>query len=426
MNYVVVGINHKSAPVNVREKFALDTNKAKLLLKRLYQGKKLRELAVISTCNRVELYGVSGGVEEAKNELYRVFYQSDMVDEKIEWDSYIYTHENKEAISHLFSVTSSLDSLILGENQITKQVRDAYDLATHTEVIGPYLNQLFHKAFFVAKRVKTETDISKGNISVGSAGVLLAKKIFGKLTDKKVLLLGAGEIGELVVRYLNDLVDSGNTFIMNRTLSKAQNLEVQNLGIAKDFQDFEEVILEADIVVSSMSAGYEFLDQDLFKKIMTKRKNRSLFVIDLGVPRNIDETVGELSNLYLYNVDDLKEISEENKQARLESLNHAKNIIEHEANDFYDSFIGQKARPTIASLSQKFDRIRDNEVEKSLTKMQHLSDDDKKIIEKMSKAIVSKILHDPIFLLKNEEELSEPGVLEIVKKIFKLNDEEIK
>ena len=419
MNYLVVGLNHKTAPIHIREKLAFDDDDSRKLLTQLKRSDILKESALISTCNRVEIVGVAESTQNALNQIFSIFQKEWELDQ-----NYLYKKTDQDAIHHLFSVVSSLDSMILGENQIAKQVRDAYEFSIENQLTGPHLNRLFHKAFFVAKRVKSETEIAKGNVSVGSAGALLAKKIFGDLKDKKIVLFGAGEIGELVVKYLSQDTLPNHIQIINRTFQRAEDLANQGLGVAQPFEKLTDKIIDSHILVSSISKGYEFLNKAYFESIMEKRKNAPLFIIDLGVPRNIQNTVSEIDNLYLFNVDDLKEISEENKNSREQSFDVAKEIVNDESGDFFKLFCSDQAMPTIMGLGQKFEEIRKNEFTKSMNKLKHLGEFDQKNIEQMTKAIVSKILHDPIFTLKNTKDLSQPKMLNLIKQIFKLDDEE--
>jgi glutamyl-tRNA reductase len=419
MNYVVVGINHKTAPIAVRERLALDRAQGLAVLASALKQTNIDEATVISTCNRVELYGVTEDADQARDVLAQVL---GAVDPTQDINAHLYYKKNQEAIEHLFEVTASLDSMVTGENQITGQVKQAFEMAVQSQATGTHLNQLFNRAFYVAKRVKTETQISKGNVSVGSVAVMLARKIFGKLNEKNVLLFGAGEIGELVLRYLNEFTNKA--YVYNRTYEKAILLEDQGLGIACSDEKLPKALQEADVIVTSLGGGgHEQFKYNELESLMRVRRESPLFLIDLGVPRNIDPETQSLSNVYLYNVDDLQELAQAGAKQRKETMVQAKDIIDEEVGLFYQRHFKHHAMPTIASLGQKFETIRKRELERSLPKLTHLSESDLEHVDKLTQAIVGRVLHDPIISLKKQQE-PEPGMLSLIHKIFRLNDEE--
>lgn len=421
MNYVLVGINHKKAPVEIREKMALDAEGSHRVLDSLIKYPAIKEATVISTCNRVEFYSASDDPEEASHVLRQVLVEP--LEDQSEVSELFYCKKDHEVVTHLFGVASSLDSQVMGENQITGQVKEAYKLAQRHSATGFYLNKLFDRALYVAKRVKSETDISQGNISIGSVGMTLAKKIFGTLKDKSVLLLGAGKLGELAVRYLNT-EQVKQTYIFNRTFEKAKKLEDQGLGIACQIDELSEILTMVDVLITSVSGTVEELSADVLRKLMQKRKNQPLFIIDLGVPRNVQDEVSGIDNLYLYNIDDLQGIADENENSRLNSMNQAKNIIDEEVVLFYEKQLEFKVLPAITSLGKKFEQIRIQELNKTVSKLPNLSKKDRAAIDKLTQALVSRVLHDPILSLRNKKEMSEPAVLSIFKKLFRLDDED--
>ena len=421
MNYVLFGVNHKTASLELREKLAFNDQKCQSFLKEILASSMLKESAVVSTCNRVEIYGVTASPEQALMHIQEHLGQS--IGQTLN-ATQSYSKTNDEAINHLFSVVSSLDSMVVGENQISGQVKDAFKLAQNHKAAGPYLNQLFQRAFSVAKRVKTETQIGRGHVSLGSVAVMLTKKIFGTLKGCQITLLGAGEIGQTVLTALKAESNDVNVTLLNRTFAKAQELMELGLGEAKPFSELWEVLAKSDILITSLAAGFEDLQSQNFTKLMEVRKNEPLFLIDLGVPRNIQADVGDLNNVYLYNVDDLQKIAAENQQIRLDEMDEAKIIIEEETKAFYESVSDRLTTPMIAKLNQKVEWIRQHELEKTLTRLKHLSDEDQKSIELMTQAMVKKILHDPILHLKSDATAKEPYVLQLVRKIFSLNDEE--
>lgn len=419
MNYVIVGINHKNTPIEVREKLSLSAERVRHVFPRLLNYPDVREITVLSTCNRVEIYGATVDALQAQGAISD-FFTSELAVSKIE--SYLYTLTGREAVAHLFSVTASLDSLVIGENQIAKQVKEAFQLAAAVSASGPYLNRLFNRALFVAKRVRSETAIGKGNVSVGSVGIALAKKIFGTLSAKKVVLFGAGEVGELVLRHLNEASDVAEPAIVNRSPDKAHALAAQGLGRAYAMDEFGELLMSADILITSILGDSEHLGKKAMKVLMRRRRHRPIFIIDLGLPRNVDTAVGLLDNVYLYNIDDLKAVADESRMAREDEIVVAKNIIAEETRLFYDSYLGQMALPMIAGLNRKFEDIRRREMDRTLSRLTHLSSDDKNALDDMTRAIVARILHDPILHLKTKTDVDSP-VLGVLKKIFRLDDE---
>lgn len=420
MNYVVVGINHKTAPLGVREKLAIPSEGVRVALERLRGHPSVRETALLSTCNRVEIYGATPSPSQASDWLVGYFRETLAAGGSPDC---LYAKTDRDAVAHLFEVTSSLDSLVVGENQIAKQVREAHQLAADCSATGPYLNRLFSRALYVAKRVKTETEVGRGNVSVGSVGAMLAKRIFGTLKDRGVVLVGAGEIGELVLRHLKSASEAGETFIVNRSPEKARDLEAQGLGLAVPFKNLDKTLVPADILITSLSQGYEGFDKAYFSRLMQERLNEPLFVIDLGVPRNVAPNAGELDNVYVYDVDDLNAMAEEDRKHRVTAIDAAKIIVAEEVELFYEDYLGRKALPTIAGLNRKFEGIRRREVEKTLAKMGHLSEADRAGIDRMTRAIVARVLHDPILNLKSGGAAHGTQGLTVLKKIFSLDDE---
>ncbi|MCP5463930.1 MAG: glutamyl-tRNA reductase [Deltaproteobacteria bacterium] len=423
MNYLLLGVNHKTAPVAMREKLSLDKEAVQSLLGTFSGSRVVPELTVLSTCNRIEIYAATQEPEAAESELIQKWLQPVVGASNAGLNDVLYRKKGDQVVSHLFRVAASLDSQMLGENQITGQVRDAYQIAMERSATGYYLNKLFDRALFVAKRIKSETKLSEGSVSIGSAGVMLAKKIFGSLQNKDILLVGTGKIGQLVLKYLkNENVKS--VTLMNRSFDKAKDLESQGWGVAREITDLAKVLPQVDIVLTSIQGQFQNWDQDFFESIMESRKNSPLFIVDLGLPRNVSQDLSEVDNLYLYNLDDLKEVTEENQEKRNKEALTAGDIIDQEVKDFYEKYVAFDALPTITSLGKKFEQIRQLEMEKSLNKLRHLSEQDKKVIEKLTQAIVNRVLQDPILSLKNKRESADSAVVNALKKLFRLDDEE--
>ncbi len=421
MNFAVIGINHERASVDIREKLAVSPQDLPQLLKQLLSAEAVKGAVVLSTCNRVEFY-VALDSNEGQNGLACAIEIYKARDKKIELNDILYVYQDKEATMHLLNVVSGIDSLVTGETQIVSQVRHAYQCALQYESTCSDLNKLFERAFEVAKKVRTQTEVGKGSVSVGSVAVRLAKQIFDNFSDKTIVSVGAGEIAELVLTHLREQ-NPHNVYIVNRTYENAKKLETLGLGTARPLHDLPLLLESADIVITSVSGQLDDLTSARFEPLLDKRSDRKLFLIDLGVPRNIDEKLAQFPMIYLFNIDDLQEIAHKNIKNRDNSHQEAKNIIEQEVALFYSEHVHNVGLPTIALLAQKFEQIRYREQEKTLQKMSQLNESDRVAIDKMTKAIVTKILHDPILTLSGKNQKVEPAVVSLLKKVFRLDDE---
>ncbi len=420
MNVIVFGINHKTAPVNVREKLSIP-DKAIPEHIRLLKGKapQVIEEVILSTCNRVEIYArvqdVKQGVEEIKK--FLCDYHEISRDE-LEVSTYVYALE--EAVEHLFKVASSLDSMVVGEPQILGQVKTAYKAARELNATGSVLNNLFERSFSVAKRVRTETAIAENAVSVSYAAVELAKKIFGELDGKTVMLIGAGEMIELAAR---SLVSCGvkTVLVSNRTYERAVSLATELNGEAIKFDDLYDELKRCDIIISSTGAPHFVVKKELAEKVIGERNNRPMFFIDIAVPRDIEPTVNEIDNCYVYDIDDLKEVVEANMAEREKEAKKAEAIVHLEVSQFLVWLNHLEVAPAIATLRKKAEEIRLSEVAKTLRKLDSISDEEKESIEKMTSAIVNKLLHSPIVSLKKEAEKEHgPEYLNTMRKLFDL------
>lgn len=419
MNYVLVGLNHKTAPLAIREKLALDHTRSRHVLTRLLEYPQIREAAVISTCNRVEFYSAAQSPQITRDILTKVLLEplypssSDL--------NATYCKQDNAAVRHLFEVAASLDSQVTGENQITHQVKQAHQLALEHSATGYYLNTLFNRALYVAKRVRSETEISQGHVSAGSIAVELAKKIFGSLQDKSVLLLGTGEVGELTIRCLASQ-QVKNIIVCNRTFAKAKELERAGLGTACAYSDMMQMIAHVDMLITSTSHPLSELNKSSLSEIMKERRNQQLFIIDLGVPRNIQDKI-ELHNVYVYNLDDLGEIAAQNSHLRARAVQAAKNIIDEEVRLFYENHFDLKTLSAITGLAKKFDAIRREELKKTLKPLVHLSETEKETIDRLTQVLISRVLHEPIRSLKDKKNMNKGAVLSLVRQLFRLDDE---
>ena len=418
---LLIGLNHKTAPIAVREKLFAGCEEKKNLLPDLLGLAGVQESLYISTCNRVELVCVMDGEGETIQGLKQFLSQSGGLTDQEAADC-LYVYRDAEAVRHLFRVAASLDSLVMGETQILGQVKDAYRQALAQNATGLVLNRLMHRSFRTAKRVRTETAIAANPVSVSFAAVELAKKIFGSLAGKKILLIGAGEMAELTGMHL---IGNGaeEITVANRSPAQAEALAGKFHGKAILLDDLEAALIDADIVISSTGAARYVVTEESIRHSMRKRKNRLLFLIDIAVPRDIEPAADSVENVYLYNIDNLQDIVDENMKVRKKEALKAEAIVEEEV-ILYNNWIKElEAVPTIVSLRAKAEGIVRKELEKSLGWMQKLSDDDREKVDNLVKSVVNKILHAPVTVMKEESsEVSSKGIVDAVRQLFRLDD----
>ncbi len=423
MQLVLIGMNHKTAPLEIRERLQLSSGDVERALPELMSLPEIREAICLSTCNRVEVISRVTDGEPAVAGLKSFIYGQGNLD-IADMERCLYVYRDLEAVRHLFRVTSSLDSMVMGEPQILGQLKEAYRQAVDNRATTVLLNRLLHHASRVAKRVRTETGIAGNAVSVSYAAVELAKKIFGNLQGKTVLLIGAGEMSELAARHLiNHGV--GKFLIANRTYARALEMAETFQGQAIEFQDLAARLGEADIVISSTGAtGYVITREMVAQALHGRKKNRLLFLIDIAVPRDIDPAAGEIDNAFLYNIDDLQEVVDDNLKSRRQEAERAETIIEEEVEKCRAWMNSLLVVPTIVSLRQKLEGIIKGELDKSAPWMRTLDAEARKNVEIMAAAIVNKIIHDPITSLKDEsQENGLTASLVIVRRLFKLDQE---
>ncbi len=414
----LIGVNHKSTPLEIREKVAL-TGGYEEALTRL-KGEKPLEYYLLSTCNRVELIWVSEDVEESTSRMLRFLFGNAVT--PADWNEYSYVYHDQEAVNHLFKVSASLDSLVVGEAQILGQIKEAYRYASQYGCTGPLLNKLLHKSFSVAKRVRSETGIGSAAVSISSAAVELARKIFGNLGDKKVLLIGAGEMAELAAEHLLGQGVKSIT-VANRTLSRAVDLAKRFNGKPCSLEELAAQMELVDIIVSSTGSADLIINSEEVKPLMRKRRNRPLFFIDIAVPRDLDPRLNDIENVFLYDIDDLAQVVEMNRSEREKEAIKAGRIVAEETLKFARWQEGLTVTPTIAALRKKADDICSREVERTLARME-VSADDKEKIEKLAQAITARMLHDPMKFLKSEScRRGEDSKIDMVRTVFGLENE---
>jgi glutamyl-tRNA reductase len=423
MGIILIGMNHKTAPLHIRERLSLSCDDNSRMLDEIKEISQVHEVMYLATCNRVEVVAniedSASGVEQLKS---FIFSHGNLSHDEMKECLYVY--RDHEAVQHLFRVASSLDSMVMGEPQILGQVKDAYRHCLEHKASGIILNKLLHHAFRVAKRVRTETGIANNAVSVSFAAVELAKKIFGYLSGKTVLLIGAGEMSELAAKHL---MNNGVSKIIfaNRTYENAVRLANDFHGIPISFDLLEEKLKEVDIVISSTGAPGHIITERIIVDALRRRKNRLIFLIDIAVPRDIDPAVEEIDNVFLYNIDNLQEIVDDNVKNRMREADKAEAIIADEVTNFSNWLNTLEVVPAIVSLRNKADSIIDNELEKSLSWMRDMNEEEKEKIKILASSIVNKMLHDPITRLKEESQNggADPYVAAI-KRLFKLEPDD--
>ena len=404
MEIVLVGLNHRSAPVEVREKVAFTSEQARQAAEELRARGILHETLVLSTCNRSEVYGVPPEtVRESAAALSNYLSSFHSVQLDLLSPS-LYHHYDRHAVRHLFRVASGLDSMMLGEAEILGQVRDAYRVAHEHGATGPVLNRLFQGALEVGKRVRSETDLGTRPMSVASAGVKLAERIFGKLQERTALVLGAGMISEQVLAQLRDR-NIARLFVMNRSLERAENLAHQFAGKVIAWEDWESALTLPDVIVSSVSSDQPVLKRLDLERAMAARGNRPLFVMDLGMPRNIEAASASLYNFYLYNLDDLSQIVQQNRSARESEVPRAELIVDEHVGKFLTWQASVELIGIVEALRDKLKSERSAFVRERAARVPNLSPEQREQVESMIDDLLEKILLDPARRLQGEKDL---------------------
>lgn len=398
MNIVVVGLSHKTAAVDIREKLSFPEATLPDALCCMGALDALNENIILSTCNRVETYATVKDVDKGLDSIKKFFLDyHNLTDEK--YTDSLYTYHGTDAVRHLFRVAASLDSMVVGEPQILGQLKDAYDHALSNKTTGVVMNRLMKKAISVAKRIRSETKIAESAVSISFAAVELARKIFGELDGKTVMLAGAGEMAELAARHL---VNNGvkTVLVANRTYERAVDLARVFNGAAVRYEDLASEMVHADILIASTGATHYILTQADMTRVIKERKNRPVFLIDIAVPRNLDPGINRIDNVYLYDIDDMESVVESNIKERQKEAEQAEEIIDEEIETFTAWLRSIDVVPTIVALRDQAEAIRRAELDKSLPKMGDLTEKQLKQIDGLTQAIVNKLLHTPLVALK--------------------------
>lgn len=425
MSIFVIGLNHKTAHVDVRERLAFNTEESlREGLRRLLQTESINEGLVLSTCNRVEIYANVRNSNEINQTIKTIKeFLSDFHKIEIkEFEQFLYLHIEREAVKHIFKVTSSLDSMVVGEPQITGQVKDAYEIALSERTTSLIMNHLMNRALFTAKRVRNETRIGENPVSVSYAAVGLIKKVFDELSKKAILLVGAGEMAELAMKHL---IGSGikNIFVTNRTYQRAEELAKAFNGVSVEFGKLKQELTVVDIVICSINAPYYVITKDMVQQIMPKRKYRPLFLIDISVPRQIDPECNGLDNVYLYNIDDLQDVVDSNILERKKEVEKALEIVEEETEKFFYWLSSLQSVPVIVSIRNKAEQVRQQEIEKFRSKFKNLPPEILNSIDYLTQSIINKIMHAPTVALKNDCENKELFIF-VARRLFGVDNEE--
>jgi len=411
----VVGLSHKTAPIEVRERAAFPEDDLAPSLKRMTGMPGVGEAMIVSTCNRVEIYaGIDG--TEALQHVRRFLVEGRGL--PAELHAHLYAHDGADAVRHLFRVAASLDSMVVGESQILGQVKDAYATATAAGTIGSVLARALPKAFAAAKRVRTETEVARASASIASTAVSLAAQIFGDLRGREVLVVGAGKMGDLSARHLK-AQGIATLHVVNRTLSRAEELALRLEGHAAPWAELDALLKRVDIVICSTGAAEPVIHREQVARVMRARKGRWLFFIDIAVPRDVDPTVGQVENVYLYDVDELEKVVAENRAGREREAGEAGKILDEELQRFQAVEASLGVVPTIKLLRGRFLELAQAEVERS---MPRLGDVDRVQLQQLAEAIVNKLLHKPLTVLKKEaQENPDSELAATVRALFDLH-----
>jgi glutamyl-tRNA reductase len=421
MKLLVTGVSHKTAPVEVRECLAFPEQALAEALHSLKSRPGVSEACILSTCNRVEITVTTDDPVDPQALVDEFLRESRML-AAASVEPYLYRHEGQNAIHHLFRVASSLDSMVVGEPQILGQLKTAYGVAKTEGVLCGWLEGLLERAFSVAKRVRSETGIGQMAVSVSYAAVELARKIFGSLNNRTVMIAGAGKMSELAARHLRR---SGAThvFVTNRTHERAIEMAKLFQGTPVEYNRFVAMLPEVDILIASSGAPHYILHKDEMQRVIGARRNRPMFLIDIAVPRNIEPSINDLDNVFLYDIDDLQEVVNANLRERLKEAERAEEIVSQEVERTMARLKVQEIAPTIVSLQEELERIRLAEIEKARRKFGPLTREQEEAWEMLTRGIINKVAHGPISELRAQAGRPDGApVIAAIRKVFHLTE----
>jgi glutamyl-tRNA reductase len=421
----VVGISWRTAPVAIREKLAFRDDEIVAALRELAGTNPVAEALLISTCNRVEVYGVAKPGADAVGQVRRFLAEQRGIELATVADV-LYDHRGSAAIRHVFRVAAALDSLVLGEAQILGQLKAAYGVAGGAGTSGPVLGRCLERAFGVAKRVRTETSIARGAANISSVAVELATRVFGDLTGKSVLVIGAGKMSTLAARHLYSS-GASQIVVTNRSPEKAEALAAEIDGVAKPWSELEALLAHADIVISSTGAREPILTRALFKKVTKARRWRPMTVIDIAVPRDAEPAILKFDGVFLYDIDDLEKVVATNLAERAKAADQAGRIVEHEAGKFEQWLRTQGVVPTIKALRERFAQIADAELQKALDQLarrEHTPTQQREVMQRTVQLVVNKLLHTPTTALRESSRDEAALRAEVLCELFGLTPAE--
>jgi glutamyl-tRNA reductase len=425
MHLTMVGLSHKTAPIEIREKLTFPAHRQQEALRQLTSADEVSEAVILSTCNRTEIYAVTAteeGGADAVIEFMCAFHDLD----RHELVPYLYMESGETVVRHLFRVVASLDSMVIGEAQILGQAKEAYEHSSEHGASGRVFHKLFRQSFELGKRVRTETDIGESAVSISYAAIELAKKVFDTLAGRTILVVGAGKMSELTAKHL---VANGvhSVMVANRTYERAQELAEKFDGEAIRYDDLFERMREADIVISSTAASHYVISKDQVAPVMKSRQGRPLFLIDIALPRDVDPDVNDISNVFVYDIDDLNGVVSSNLEERMREARKAETIIDEELAAFDAWLESMEVVPTVAAMRAQAEAIREAELEKALKRLGGLSEKELAAVEAMSQAIVNKMLHPPTARLKQIAGTRYGiGYIEAVRYLYGLDETESK
>ena len=418
MYLTIIGVNHKTAPVELRERLTVSDRHLVTVLARLRAHAHSAEFCFISTCNRTELYCVTR--TRVEDHMLISFLAADSGVSREELESCVYRKNGHHTVRHLYEVACGLDSMALGETQILGQIKNAYCVADGCDCTGPILNNLFQRAIAVGKRARTETEISRGAFSIGAAAVQLAKLVFGDLAGRKAMLLGAGEMAKLAATHLR-ANGVRNVYIASRTRARSEELAGKLGGTPIDFDEVDAKLGEVDFVVSSTAASKPIITRERMARVMRERGHSPIFLIDIAVPRDVAANVAEIEGVFVYDIDDLQFSVDKCRIDRESEVEKVHAIIEAETAGFMTYLRSLEALPLIKQLRAKFDAVYAAEWQKYSSKLDHLSQDDRDYVRKMLRSAVKKLTHDPILRMKDyASDSDEKHKLDIVRELFGL------
>ena len=413
MQLALVGLSHKTAPVEIRERLAFSNDALRSALTSLVDRRAVNEAMILSTCNRVEVVAESPDERLIRDficEFHQISHDS--------VSSHLYSYRNVDAIRHVFRVTASLDSMVIGEPQILGQVKEAYRIAMDAGTVGMHLSALMNRAFAVAKKVRSETGISQSAVSVSYAAVELARKIFGDLSGKTVMIIGASKMGELAAKHLRR-AGASSVLVTNRTFERAVELAKVFEGAAVPFEHFTDHMTGADIVITSTGAPHFIIGRNLAEQVIHRRKNKPIFFIDIAVPRDIDPAVNQIDNAFLYDIDDLQQVIDANLKERFKEAMRAEQIVDDEVEAFCLKMQTRDVVPTIVQLRESLEKVRRDEIERNRRHLKDLSPEQQAAVDQITKSIVNKILHPPIEQLKQmAHDPQGADLADLIRKIF--------